>query len=316
MRAEDVWYGSGPAPSLIRAALTPLSWLYTVGWSVYESLYRIGIKKASEPHRPVICVGNLTAGGSGKTPLVAMLARGIPARLGRPVVIGCSGYGSPRAEAATLAPEGSLSAREWGDEAALLRELVPGTPLVVGRRRVLAAEIARQAHPDAVLLMDDGLQHLPIRKHATLALDPDRGNGRTFPAGPYREPRSHRRRADLLFPDQFQLRLQTTVPGSPSEGQALCAIGDPSRFRRDLENLRIRLSAFRALPDHDPLDRADLLEGLDPKLPLIVTAKDWVKLRERSDIGTWDVRVAGQGCRVEPDAEFWARLAALLDAQT
>lgn len=316
MRAEEVWYGSGAASRALRVALTPLSWLYSAGWTTYESLYRLGLKRAAEPHKPVLCVGNLTAGGSGKTPFVALLARGIPSRLGREVVIGCSGYGSPRAEAATLAPEGALAAKEWGDEAALLRELVPGVPLVVGRRRVLAAEIAHQAFPRAVLLMDDGLQHLPLRKHATIVLDPDRGNRATFPAGPYREPRSHRSRADLLIPDQFRLHLQTTVPGAPETGQALCAIGDPARFRSNLEDLGIRITVFRALSDHDPLDRADLLQGLDPKLPLIVTAKDWVKLKERSDIGAWDVRVAGQGCQVEPEAEFWARLAALLDAQT
>ena len=317
---RSLWDSPEPGPRLARVALTPLSWLYAVGWQAYLLTYRLGLKRAAEPHRPVLCVGNLQAGGSGKSPLVRHLVE-VLRDGGREVVVSCSGYGAPRAEAASLAPEGPLDAAEWGDEPAMLREEIPDLPLVVGRRRVLAAEIVHRNHPDAVMLMDDGFQHLPLRKTLSLVLDPlDPPNRRCLPAGPYREPRGNRRRADLVLPGEFRVveetpwledpqskapNPQSTIPW-PARFAVLCALGQPARF---LASLPHPPETARLLPDHDPLTAGNLFDGMDPALPVVVTAKDWVKLRARTDLAGRRILVARHAVRVEPAASFRAWLA-------
>ena len=324
MRA--LWDSPAPKARLARAALTPLSWLYAGGWQAYLAAYRLGLKKAQAPHRPVLCVGNLQAGGSGKSPLVRHLVD-VLRGMGREVVVSCSGYGAPRAEAASLAPPGDLDAAEWGDEPAMLRMLVPDLPLVVGRRRVLAAEIVHEAHPNAVMLMDDGFQHLPLRKTLSIVLDPlSPTNARCLPAGPYREPRGNRRRADLLLPGEFRVeeegwledrgqgtgdRCPTLSPvPCPSPFNVLCALGQPARF---LASLPGTPTVARLLPDHDPMTGGTLFDGMDPAIPVVVTAKDWVKLRARGDLAGRTILVARHAVRVEPAEAFQRLLAERLD---
>jgi tetraacyldisaccharide 4'-kinase len=304
-------------PPLASWLLSPLSALYAGGWLAYEATYRFGAKKPYIASVPVVCVGNLTVGGSGKTPMVIHLAR-VLHEMGREVVISCSGYGSAASEAAQLAPEGPLSAAEWGDEAALLREELPaGVSLIVGRRRVLAAQICEREFPGSVLLMDDGFQHLPLHKNVTLLLDPNRWNSFCLPAGPYREPRSlGRRRATLVLPGPFQLSLEKTFRTAselPEEADLLSAIGQPFRLLRSLGDEGIELREVRLLPDHDPLTAGNLLRGLGESRPLIVTSKDWVKLRERKDLGEREIIVAGYSLTIEPKEEFRQWLEARLD---
>ena len=125
---------------------------------IYESIYRFHLKQPKSPHSPIICVGNLMAGGSGKTPFVLYLSK-ILAELGYEVVLSCSGYGSPVSREAQVAPEGPLNPNKWGDEPAMIRWLNPELPLIVGRDRVLAATLCVHHFPRAVLLLDDGYQH-------------------------------------------------------------------------------------------------------------------------------------------------------------
>lgn len=305
---RDLWESPVPAAQLARAALTPLSWLYAGGWQTYLLTYRLGLKQAQAPHRPVLCVGNLQAGGSGKSPLVRHLVD-VLREMDHEVVVSCSGYGAPRAEAASLAPEGPLDAAEWGDEPAMLRDLVPDLPLVVGRRRVLAAEIVHQAYPNAVMLMDDGFQHLPLRKTLSIVLDPENPpNWRCLPAGPYREPRRNRSRADLVIPGRFRVVEEGPWLDEPwpERFAVLCALGQPARFLASLPRDPVQT---RLLPDHDPLTAGTLFDGMDPSLPVVVTAKDWVKLRARKDLAKRRILVARHAVRVEPAAEFRAWLA-------
>lgn len=310
---RDLWESPAIGARLARTALTPLSWLYAGGWQAYLLTYRLGLKQAQAPHRPVLCVGNLQAGGSGKSPLVRHLVE-VLREMGQEVVVSCSGYGAPRAEAATLAPEGDMDAAEWGDEPAMLRMQIPDLPLVVGRRRVLAASLVHESHPNAVMLMDDGFQHLPLRKTLSIVLDPlDPPNRRCLPAGPYREPRQNRARADLVLPGPFRVVEEgpTLDEPWPREFAVLCALGQPARFLASLPHPPV---LTRLLPDHDPLTEGNLFDGMDPALPVVVTAKDWVKLRARPDIAARRVLVARHAVRVELAAEFRAWLAERLDA--
>lgn len=319
MHASELWHSKSTEARLARAVLTPVSWLYALGWESYLACYSVGLKKPVEPHRRVVCIGNLQVGGSGKTPVTRFVARKLR-DMGYEVVVSCSGYGSPHSAEASIAPEGELDPAYWGDEPAMLRWLEPDFPLIVGRNRVRAAELAHSSFPDAVLLLDDGFQHLPLKKHATILLDPEHpDNSRCLPAGPYREPRSNRARADLVVPGRFkierapmELRTPAGDPVSPSEYAVLCAIGSPLAFLQDLGNdfpNAARGLPPRLLPDHDPLDAGTLLNEFPQNLPIVVTAKDWVKLRARNDAQRYTFLIASHDVRLEPVQEFqsWLR---------
>lgn len=314
MHAADLWYFKSPAMRAARLALTPLSWLYAAGWLGYLGIYRMGLKRAKKPHTPILCVGNLVTGGSGKSPVTLHLAD-VLGELGFSVVIGASGYGSPRAEAASVAPSGELAATEWGDEPAMFRWLRPDVPLIVGRRRVLAAELCAHHFPGSVLLMDDGFQHLPLRKDISFILDPESPqNSHCLPAGPYREPRFCRSRADLVLPDRFRvengpIRLSREV----QRAQLLCALGQPDQFRVSVEAAGVEIVKFERRPDHDPLTDTELWSGFRSDLPVIVTAKDWVKLRSRGSESAPEIIVAQRDVRIEPATEFRTWLRARLD---
>ena len=316
MRPDEIWEGTSPFEIAARTGLTPLSWLYALGWQGYLAAYRFGFKKAKAPHHPVICVGNLVTGGSGKSPVTLYLAS-LLLQMGKKVVVGCSGYGAEHSANAEIAPQGPLPAGTWGDEPSMFRWLLPSVPLVVGRNRVMAAELVHARFPDAILLMDDGFQHLPLKKDATLILDETPINSRCMPAGPYREPRGNRRRADRRIPDDFQvvrgpLRIVNPegVEQNPEAYAVLCALGQPRRFLAELASQvpnHAGETRAKLLPDHDKLDAVDLLEGLPTGLPIIVTAKDWVKLKDRNDIHQRQIFIALQNIRIEPqDAlESW-----------
>ena len=314
MRPDEIWEGHGVKERSVRALVTPLSWLYAFGWQVYLAIYDFGFKKAVEPHSPVLCIGSLLVGGSGKSPLTLYITK-ILLGLGKSVVIGCSGYGAPHSKDATIAPPGPLRAAEWGDEPSMFRWLLPDVPLVVGRNRVMAAQLVHENFPDAVLLMDDGFQHLPLKKKFSLIIDDGTNHNRAcLPAGPYREPRHNRKRATKVVPDDYTVTREAMFIVStagervmPTEYSILCALGQPSRFVAALQdqfpNQRIP-TPLVLLQDHDPLTAPELWQSLPKELPIVVTAKDWVKLRDRSDVSERTFLVARQEVRLEPRAEF------------
>lgn len=306
MHWSEIWEGQSAGSRIIRTALTPASWLYSIGWQSYLALYQLGFKRAAEPHVPVICVGNLAVGGSGKSPVVRYLCE-LLTDLGFSPVVSCSAYGSPSEEAARIAPEGPLDPLQWGDEPALLRDWIPNLSLIVGRRRVLAAQLCAEAFPLSVMLMDDGFQHLPLKKHLTLLLDrAGKRNRACLPAGPYREPYRNRERADLTLPGRFSVTYSDLEfsPHAPSEANVLCALGSPQGFLQSIRTAQIRILEARLLADHDTLQKGNLFEGLDPAVALLVTEKDWIKLSTRSDIGNRKIVVAKRKARIEPEAEF------------
>ncbi len=317
-----MWFGTGWCPRLARVALLPLSTLYAAGWSGYRAVYALGLKRAHRPHRPVVCVGNLVVGGSGKSP-VALHVADVLRGLDRRVVLSCSGYGSPRQRAASWAPDGPLDPIEWGDEPAMFRWLRPDLELVVGRDRVAAARLCADRAQDAVLLLDDGFQHLRLAKDVTILLDePTPSNARCLPAGPYREPRRNRRLADLVLPGAFRIdpgRLAFWDPSSdaeappPEEAALLCAIGRPDRFEQAVRSTGVRIAAIVAPPDHDPLTAGNLLGGLAAGSTVVTTAKDWVKVRRRRDLPRCRWLVALAQPRIEPAEEFRRWLANRLD---
>ena len=306
---------------VLLALLTLLSGPYELLLRLRAHAYAAGILKAHSLDCPVISVGNLTVGGTGKTPAVAMLAKYFIAR-GKRVAVLSRGYGgSLRGEA--IVSDGKtlfLSAAEAGDEPYLLASTVPGLMMIVGANRFRAGVLAKERLTPDIFILDDGFQHLMLKRTLDiLLLDCSRpfGNGRTLPAGLLREPRTAAERADIIiytrcsgdeepdcFPEKPACRAFHHLVGvSPLKGGEMCPFGafkgfkgmafagiaDPAAFFRDLAEEGLTLAATLSFPDHCRFGEREVREillaaetcGADY---LVTTEKDGVKLgqyRER-----------------------------------
>jgi tetraacyldisaccharide 4'-kinase len=308
------WYRRG----LLAWLLWPASLPFAIGVVTRRLLYALRIFKSAHPGVPVIVVGNLTVGGSGKTPLVLWIAEFLKGKGWSPAIIS-RGYGArlqaPRA--ATVASE----AAEVGDEPVLLARR-SGCPVWVGPDRIQVARALRAAHPDVnVLVLDDGLQHYAIRRDIEIAVVDARGlgNGFMLPAGPLREWRLRLRTVDAVvahsaFPQKdFTMSLageevhqmtdaRMRRPLKTFAGQkvhAAAGIGDPNRFF--LHVGRAGASVIpHPFPDHHAFTPRDLDFG--DGLPVILTEKDAVKLRSAAQPEWWVLPVSA---RLDPGFGAW-----------
>jgi tetraacyldisaccharide 4'-kinase len=312
-RALDAWYGDG-APPLWARMCEPL---YRGVVRMRRAAYVRGWRASGHPGRPVIVVGNLTAGGAGKTPLVAWLARALQARGLRPAVVS-RGYGG----AEPLSPHQVLvgdDAAFSGDEPLLLASLAD-CPVWICRDRLAAARAAVGAGAD-VIVADDGLQHYRLQRDFELVvIDAERGlgNGRCLPAGPLREPAGRLQEVDFIVcngagsrcPDQgLRMELVGTEAARldgrerrplehfrPGPVHAVAGIGHPERFFRFLEAHGLEIIRH-PLPDHAPIPEA-LLSPADGRA-VLMTSKDAMRcMRQPAAAGTWQVPVEA---RLEQD---------------
>ncbi len=204
--------------------------LYCVAMKIRERNYRTGVFKVADPGVPVISIGNLTMGGTGKTPMTWHFARLLRDNGFRPAVIS-RGYGGATREPVNVVSDGSsilLDARTVGDEPRLLAETLPGVMVLTGVVRRLPARRAVEMGAD-VLLLDDGFQHMAMARHLDLVLfnaDTLAGNSRVFPGGDLREPVSALNRCHCFVltgtndanrerAGRFAELLQTRFPGRP-----------------------------------------------------------------------------------------------------
>jgi len=189
----DVWQGRGPIAWL----LSPLSVLHYLGYSARRALYALAILRQARLDVPVVVIGNLYVGGTGKTPLTIELVRAVAARGWRPGVVS-RGYGGAGATARMVRPDDT--ARDVGDEPLLIARATRA-PVAVARNRASAAQLLRARHPECnVIVADDGLQHWPLARDMEIALLHYRGlgNGWLLPAGPLREPRGRLDEVDAI----------------------------------------------------------------------------------------------------------------------
>lgn len=305
--------GGGALGVLLRAGLAPAAFVYGAAVRVRNALYDRGWRRVVRAPRRVVSVGNLTAGGTGKTPMVAWLARALLAAGRRPGVLS-RGYG-PRPPDATRSDEGEVLAEVLGE----------GVPIVEDPSRVRGAARLLALHPEVdVLLLDDGFQHRALARDVDVVLIDATfpfGHGRLLPRGMLREPVQGLRRAHAVVltkteaVDEAVLRalrdeVRRLAPGatlavaatrptvlrfgdgttaSPSalEGVAVLAfsgIARPEGFERTLERLGARVVARRRARDHAPHDAADLAAAREAAARagaryVVVTQKDAVKLR-------------------------------------
>ncbi len=288
MRAPAFWSG----PSLLSDLLMPAGDLYAAAGWLRQRLIR--------PQRapvPVICIGNLVAGGAGKTPTARALLERLTAGGHRPAAL-LRGYGGRLAGPVRVKPE-RHDAHAVGDEALLLAR---AAPTWVARDRVAGARAAAAAGAELVV-MDDGFQNPSLAKDLSLlVLDGESGlgNGRVIPAGPLREPsgRGFARADALVILGDDRHGLAVRAPGTPvlfarlepSDGAdlagrrllAFAGIGRPSKFFATLERLGAELVATAAFADHHRYTAAELeaLQGraVQQAATLITTEKDAVRL--------------------------------------
>jgi tetraacyldisaccharide 4'-kinase len=284
------WYGSRPI-----LLLRPLSMLFAVLSTLRRSAYRRGLRRTHRSRLPVLVVGNLTVGGSGKTPLLLALIEALRRRGWRPGVI-ARGHGGSEPGPARL-PIDAKPAR-YGDEPCLLAQRA-AAPVAIGRRRGEAAMLLESSGEVDVLLADDGLQHYALaRDLEVLVVDGRRGfgNGALLPAGPLREPPARALECDFVVRNggaarsgEWAMRIEpaslwrltdgeTVEASSMSERRvhAVAGIGEPARFFDTLRNIGFD-PLEHAFPDHHAFTPADLAFG--DALPVLMTEKDAVKCR-------------------------------------
>jgi len=323
---RDWWQ---PRLTLRTALLLPLAWLFGVLAALRRALYRAGVLRSERLPVPVLVVGNLTVGGSGKTPLVIALALAFTERGRHPGVIS-RGYGA--AIEGTREVQVDSSPAQVGDEPLLIRRSAAACPVFVGRKRVEAGRALLAAYPDTdVIIADDGLQHYALARDAEVAVFDERGagNGRLLPAGPLREPLSRMVDAFVLngnaaspvpgkdwrmrlapsglyrlndparnpaareFAVEARMSPEFTAAQRPLIA-AVAGIGDPARFFFTLRLLGLKIEEH-PFPDHHLYAASDLAAV---KAPLIVmTEKDAIKCAQFRDPRAWVLTVSA-----DPDA--------------
>ena len=327
--SEQLWYsspgaGAGDAGEprwmirCARALLEPFAWLYGAAMRARRRAYERGWLAVHFAGRPVVVVGNLTVGGTGKTPLVLWLATRLGAR-GLTVGIVSRGYGRT-----TAGPRRVRSDSRWdevGDEPLLIGRR-SGCPVVVAEDRVAAARRLAAEGAD-VILSDDGLQHLRLaRDFEIMVMDGARGfgRGRLLPAGPLREPASRALSVDYIVVNEAASSIlpQAAVEGRtgpvarmrlvPGEAHrvdgggpsrplasfggapvhAVAGIGHPARFFRSLAARGLHLIEH-TFADHHPFARAEL--DFPDDLPILMTEKDAVRCESIATPRMWYVPV-------------------------
>ena len=323
---ERQWQAFTPASIL----LYPISILFRIAVSIRRALYASSVLPKVRLAVPVIVVGNITVGGTGKTPLVLWLAAFLARHGLRPGIVS-RGHGSSVREPQAVTPASEPS--RAGDEPLLLAQR-SGCPVWTGVDRVAAARALLDANADCnAIVSDDGLQHYALARDIEIALvDGSRGigNGLMLPAGPLREPLRRLREVDAVVVHdspgraakrknalgmhlegrEFRNLLNPDHVAGPEHFQrrrvhAVAGIGYPQRFFQHLEALGIEFEAHE-FPDHHPYRPSDL--AFAQAEAIVMTEKDAVKCAAFASEIHWALRVDAV-----PDAELGELILRKLD---
>jgi len=317
---EELWYGKHPA----RAVLAPLGWLYRGIARLRRAIFATGLLGVYRAPVPVIVVGNVTVGGTGKTPLVIWLARRLRDYGFRPGIVARGYRGRARSWPQQVRVDSDPVA--VGDEAVVIARRTQ-MPLAVGPNR--GEDIrALLRHSDVnIILCDDGLQHYALARDIEIAvIDGVRrtGNGACLPAGPLREPPARLTEVDLVVTNglagrgEFAMRCiveiarRVTAPRTSraladfaaGPVHAVAGIGNPENFFSALKRQGVHLIPH-AFPDHHDFSPADFAFG--DGAPVLMTQKDAVKCEHFADDRFWYVPL-----EVELPEVFERRLKTLL----
>ena len=301
--------------SLWHILLLPLSWIFLVVISVRKSLYSLGWLKSTRLSVPVIVVGNITVGGTGKTPLVIWLAEQLKLAGFKPGIIS-RGYGGTSKLATTVFA--NSNPQLVGDEPVLIAKRT-ACPMFVGANRVAAGQALLQANPQCnVIISDDGLQHYALQRDIEIALvnsNSQFGNQLLLPAGPLREKLSRLQSVDAIvdsgngaaFAVAFKEALQVPIFNMTLQGEcfesvdgsktkqpasyfadknlvAIAGIGNPERFFNQLSGLGLQFER-KAFADHHAFTAQDLMQFSGKTI--LMTEKDAVKCSTFTTSDTW-----------------------------
>jgi tetraacyldisaccharide 4'-kinase len=328
-RFEDWLFDADPGISgeLIRSPFSALALLYRLIISARAAAYANGVFKSFKLAIPVVSIGNLSLGGSGKTPTAIWLAQQLASQGFKPAV-STRGYRSgAENDLLVLAPEsaGKTDARAAGDEALLIARKLQGAPVLVGSDRVRAGEKAIELGAN-ILILDDGFQHLKIARDFNLALVDGRkllSREKIFPRGRLREPVSALARADAVvltraeglaeanlglvkklnpsapvFRMRYRVGNAEQLAGKRAFGFA--GIADPSHFFATALGCKIELVGKKAFSDHYNYQQSELLEmGKEARAGgaelLLTTEKDLARVRN------FQTSLPVKALEIEPD---------------
>ncbi len=303
--------------------LLPVAVLFAAVTALRRLAYCSGLLRREHAGVPVIVVGNITAGGTGKTPLVLWLAQFLAVRGRQPGIIS-RGYGAARTDPRAVPANGA--ARDYGDEPCLLARRA-GCPVWVGADRAATVHALRTAHPEVdVIISDDGLQHYRLVRDIEIAVIDGAcgyGNGWPLPAGPLREPVSRLDKIDAVIingddqhgirhPQAMTMHLNGstfhkllnpahTADATHFSGQKIHAvagigIGNPQRFFDHLQQLGVQCTTH-AFPDHHVFRPQDI--DFDDADSILMTEKDAVKCEPFATGRHWALAVSA-----EPDTQL------------
>jgi len=302
--------------------LWPASLLFGAVVFFRRLFFKLRIFKSHNAGIPVIVVGNLTAGGSGKTPLVLRIAELLRHHKWKPGIVS-RGHGGAAAAKGGAPREANIASdpAEVGDEPILLARR-SGCPVWVAPERITACRVLREQHPECdVIVTDDGLQHYALARDIEICVVDGRGfgNGFLLPAGPLREPRSRLSSVDAVVTHEcaevkgYGMKLQgenlvriidahDVRPVKSFAGQkvhAVAGIGDPKRFFLQLARFGLK-PVPHPFPDHHRFRAEDLDYG--DEAPVVMTEKDAVKCKRFAKANFWVFPVSAS---LDPAFERW-----------
>lgn len=305
---ERIWSGRSPLWLL----LWPLSLIYGAVSSLIRLSYQRGWRKSWRAPVPIVVVGNLTAGGNGKTPVAIWLVQALQRR-GLKVGVVSRGYGG-KAERYPLLVNGDTSTELAGDEPVLIAQR-SGAPVAVAPKRRAAVEALLASQPLDLIVTDDGLQHYALqRDREIVVVDGVRrfGNGWWLPAGPMRERASRLQQVDAVIVNGGQAQpgeiAMTLRPGQAVNLQsqrraplanlnnvvAMAGIGHPPRFFATLKQHGVTPVSEIAFADHHAYSQPELAQLLTDGQILLMTEKDAVKCRGFAQPNWWYLPVEAE----------------------
>ncbi len=321
---QRIWSGERAADptGILRICLRLLSLPYRGAVAARNRLYDRGILRQERLPCPVVSVGNLTVGGTGKTPTVILLAAMLREKGLRPAVLS-RGYGGSARAGVTIVSDGKRLLTGWrqsGDEPVLIAGAVPGVPVLTGPKRILTGRAAVERFGADVLILDDAFQHRALYRDLDIVMVDAAcpfGNGFLLPRGPLREPQEALLRAHLLIRtggaemvappegmpplpvfrgvhrprELVEAATGRARPLMELRGVKVCAfagIGYPEAFRQSLSALGAEVVAFQPFPDHHSYTPPDLealrrQAGKSGAARLVTTEKDGIRLADFPD---------------------------------
>ena len=294
--------------------LLPLSLVFFIVSRIHFWLYKSSFLKVKESKAPIVVVGNITVGGTGKTPIVISIVNYFESK-NKKVGVVSRGYGGSYSQE-VLEVVSSSNPNECGDEPLLIKQKTQAV-VAISKKRAKAVEFLNHQYQPDIIISDDGLQHYSMGRHIEIVVIDGMsrlGNGLFLPSGPLRDSKNRLNSVDFIINNgsslngEFSSQLESKsfvnlITGEKKDldffkGRkcyAVAGIGKPKNFFSVLESFEIEVIP-KPFPDHYQYEEEDL--SFDNKYPILMTSKDCVKCSQFASDGMWYLDVSAT---IEPD---------------